>query len=328
MSSLSSRINLLEEMLKERGVAPPPAVHPPKTRQEAQSRHQHEQHQGHAGSDTSSNSEPNMAPPPLNPPPTPPGSGDEDVIMAEPEQPKNLSTASHATLDRLIDPLLLQEAEPKKETSTRHLLCTRGGYVFDQAVGRTRYFGPSSNSHVHTKPTCGFSPLEHLDQTHRAELVIGSLAPSTHEHLMSCFSEHYNSWQRVVDESAFEAGRATQDSRFYSPFLHLAMLGIGYRFSDWDREDMKAITLGNRESTLHREAKAMVEVELEQPGGISSVQALLMLADLECGVGRDTTGWVYSGRLCLGSTCAQMLKCSRDGKPASFRHWIARQPRG
>lgn len=318
MSSLSNRINLLEDMLKERGVAPPPAVHPPKTRQEAQSRHQHEQHHGQAGSETSSSSEPHLAPPPLNPPPTPPGSGDEDVIMVEQEQPKNLSSASHAALNRLIDPLLLQEAEPKKETSTRHLLCTRGSYVFDQGAGRTRYFGPTANSHVHTKTTFSFGPSERLDQAHRVELVIGSLAPSTQDHLMRCFSEHYNSWQRVVDESAFEAGRATQDSRFYSPFLHLAMLGIGYRFSDWDREDMKAITLGNRESTLHREAKAMVEVELEQPGGIASVQALLMLADLECGVGRDTTGWMYSGRLCSVAVWFQMLTCSRDGEPAGF----------
>jgi hypothetical protein len=106
------------------------------------------------------------------------------------------------------------------------------------------------------------------------------------------------------------------------------MLGIGFRFSDWDREDVKAITLGNRESTLHREAKAMVEVELEQPGGIASVQALLMLADLECGVGRDTTGWVYSGRSSSVATCLQMLTSSRHGKPASFRHRIARQSRG
>ena len=71
---------------------------------------------------------------------------------------------------------------------------------------------------------------------------------------------------------------------------------MGYRGADMDRDDMKKISLGNRESTLHREAKYMLDIELERPGGIPSVQALLLLSDLECGVGRDNTGWMYSGR--------------------------------
>ena len=49
------------------------------------------------------------------------------------------------------------------------------------------------------------------------------------------------------------------------------------------------------ESTLHREAKYMLDHELERPGGIPSVVALLLLGDLECGVGRDNLGWMYGG---------------------------------
>lgn len=296
MSSLSNRISLLEGMLKERGVAPPPAIHPPKTRQEAQARQQQEQYQTHSGAERSESSEPKLGPQSLNQPPTPPGSGDEDVIMAEPEPSRNLPSSSHSSLARLIDPLLLQDAEPKKEAGTRHLLCTRGSYIFDQAVGRTRFFGPTANSHVYAKPIPGLSH-ERPSQTQTAELLIGSLPSAAHDHLMRSFWDYYNSWQQVVDEAAFEAGRTTQDSRFYSVFLHIAMLAVGYRFADWEREDVKRITLGNRESTLHTEAKAMVQGELERPGGIPSVQALLMIADLECGIGRDTTGWMYSGRL-------------------------------
>ncbi|KAK4154007.1 hypothetical protein C8A00DRAFT_43183 [Chaetomidium leptoderma] len=296
MSSLSSRIALLEGMLKEHGVAPPTAVHPPKTRQEAQARQQQEHHQVQPGNETLDSSEPKLAPLPPNQPPTPPGSGDEDVHMVEPEQPKTFPSAGHTSFTRLIDPLLLQDVEPKKETGTRHLLCTRGSYIFDQSVGRTRFFGPTANSHVHAKSTCSLLPQEEQpDHTVRAEHLIGALGPVTHDHLMRSFWDCYNSWQQVVEEAAFEAGRATQDARFYSPFLHIAMLAMGFRFADWDREDVKRITVGNRESTLHREAKSMLEAELERPGGVPSVQALLLLADLECGVGRDTTGWMYSG---------------------------------
>ncbi|KAK4124498.1 hypothetical protein N657DRAFT_680477 [Parathielavia appendiculata] len=296
MSSLSSRIALLEEMLKERGVVPPPAVHPPKTRQEAQARQQQEQHkpQSDSGRLESADLEPKLAPRPLNRPPTPPGSGDEDVIMVEPEPPKRLPSANRTSF-RLIDPLLLQEPEPKKEAGTRHLLSAKGSYILDQAAGRTRFFGPTANSHVHARSSSTFVQRHRSECDLRAEQLIESLGPATYDHLMRCFWEYYNSWQQVVDESAFEAGRTTQDARFYSPFLHLAMLAIAFRFADWHRDDMKMIILGNRESTFHRETKSMLEIELEKPGGIPSVQALLMLADLECGVGRDTTGWMYSG---------------------------------
>ncbi len=296
MSSLSNRISMLESMLKDRGVAPPPAIHPPKTRQEAQARQQ-EQHQ--TGAERSESAEPKVGPPSLNQPPTPPGSGDEDIIMGESEQPRSLAANSFTNFTRLIDPLLLQDVEPpKKEAGTRHLLCTRGTYLYDQAAGRPRFFGPTANSHVFAKPIPGLIPQERTEQAQRTEILIGSLRPATYDHLMRCFWDYYNSWQQVVDEAAFEAGRASQDSRFYSVFLHVAMLGVGYRFADWEREDVKRLSLDNRESTLHTEAKAMLQGELERPGGIPSVQALLLLADLECGIGRDTTGWMYSGKSC------------------------------
>ena len=290
---------MLESMLKERGVAPPPAIHPPKTRQEAQARQQQEQAQ--TAGESSGSSGLKLGPPSLNQPPTPPGSGDEDVVMADSEPARSLASAAttRTIYTHQIDPLLLQqEMEPKKEAGgTRHILCARGTNVFDQSVGRARFFGPTANSHVFSRSAASLTRHDRPDQTHRVELLIASLRAATHDHLMRCFWDYYNSWQQVVDEAAFEAGRRTQDPRFYSPFLHIAILAIGYRFADWDREDMKMITVANRESTLHMEAKAMVEVELEKPGGVPSVQALLMVADLECGAGRDATGWMYTGRL-------------------------------
>lgn len=296
MSSLSNRIALLEDMLRERGVVPPPAIHPPKTRQEAQARQQQEQQQAHAW-ERAMSSEPKPLHPPVNQPPTPPGSGDEDVVMGEPELPKCTSTGDHTSLTGLIDPLLLQDVGPKDEGGTRQLLCTRGNHTFDQSAGRSRFFGPTANSHVYAKSLSPFAVPERPEKVGRAERVIGTLKSATHDHLMRCFWDYYNASARVVDEVAFETGRTGQDPRFYSPFLHVTMLAIGYRFADWNREDVKRITLGNRDSMLYQEAKCMLEVELDKPGGIPSVQALLLLADLECGVGRDTTGWMYAGML-------------------------------
>lgn len=64
---------------------------------------------------------------------------------------------------------------------------------------------------------------------------------------------------------------------------------------------MQRISLPDRESTLHREAKYMLDLELERPGGVPSIAALLILGDSEVGVGRDNVGWMYAGmamRLC------------------------------
>lgn len=300
MSSLSNRIALLEEMLKERGVVPPPAVHPPKTRQEAQARQQQEQQQAPA-SERSTSSEPKSLNAVPNQPPTPPASGDEDVLMSEPAHQECVAAPHDITaLPTLIDPILLQDGEPRNDTGLRRLLCPRGSHTFDNSAGRVRFFGPTANSHVYARSSW-FGAQERPDQARRAERVIGALRPSTHDHLMRCFWEYYNSSQQVVDEIAFETGRTAQDPGLYSPFLHITMLAMGYRFADWDREDVKRITLGNRESTLHQASKSMLEMELEMFGGVPSVQALLLLADLECGVGRDTTGWMYSGVFALGA---------------------------
>jgi len=189
--------------------------------------------------------------------------------------------------------------EPKKDPSTRHLLAAKGNHTFDQSVGRARFFGPTANSHVYAKVATVLEPQDRVEKLRRAEGVIRALRPPTYDHLMRCFWDFYNPWLQVVDESGFEAGRSTQDSRFYSTFLHLAMLAIGFRFADRERDDMQRLMAGARESTFHRETKALVQMELERPGGIPSVQALLLLADLECGVGRDATGWMYAGRRSL-----------------------------
>jgi hypothetical protein len=58
---------------------------------------------------------------------------------------------------------------------------------------------------------------------------------------------------------------------------------------------LRKIGVWDRESDLHREAKYLFEYELEKPRGIPSVQALLILGDLEGGVGRDDTGWMIGG---------------------------------
>jgi hypothetical protein len=115
---------------------------------------------------------------------------------------------------------------------------------------------------------------------------------------MGNFWSCYNSVLHVIHEAAFNENRdnrATRSNQYYSGFLHICILAMGYRSADKSRDDMKRMASPDMECTLHREAKFMLDGELERPGGIASIQALLLLGDLECG------GMFFSGltrRIC------------------------------
>jgi hypothetical protein len=185
--------------------------------------------------------------------------------------------------------------DSNQEDIVHRLLSTKGNLSFDQISGQLRFFGPTANSHVYAESTSLSDTCEPLEQIRRTEKIIQSLSRETHDYLIDQFFQYYNSVIQIIDRAALEADRISKSSKFYSHFLHIAVLGMGYRAADMDRDDMRKITVNPRESTLHREAKHMLDIELERPGGIPSVQALLLLGDLECGVGRDNTGWMYSG---------------------------------
>jgi hypothetical protein len=184
----------------------------------------------------------------------------------------------------------------KREGLVHMLLSTRGHLSFDQLSGRLRFFGPASNFHIYADAPTSITIQETPEQVRRTERIIRSLTIETHDYLMDLFWEYYNSVLHIVHKEAFNEDMQNSNNKYYSGFLHISILAMGYRFADLEREDMKKITLGNRECTLHREAKYMLDMELERPGGIPSVQAFLLLGDLECGVGRDNTGWMYAGK--------------------------------
>jgi hypothetical protein len=185
---------------------------------------------------------------------------------------------------------------PKKDGMISRLLSTRGHLSFDQLSGRLRYFGPTTNCHVHSEfGNHSGESRESLDQARRAEKAMRFLSMESYEYLMDLFWQHYNSYLHVLHQEAFIEDRENGRTQNYSPFLHICVLAMGFRFADRSRPDMQRITVSGRESTLHREAKYMLDYELERPGGIPSVVALLLLGDMECAVGRDNLGWLYAG---------------------------------
>src|SRR4051812_41171479 len=102
MSSLSSRIALLEGMLLEQGVEPPPAVHPPKTRQEALERQEEDQNATRGSLERSREASQPRSGDRLAM--TPPSSGDEDVEMRKPKQEDGAVSLADSAPLCLIEP--------------------------------------------------------------------------------------------------------------------------------------------------------------------------------------------------------------------------------
>ncbi|RDL31452.1 Zn2 DNA-binding protein [Venustampulla echinocandica] len=284
VSSLTDRIALLETMLKEAGREIPPANYPPKTRAEA------------TASQNDSSSVPDQQYGHQN---TTPRSTSDESMDGDNGCNKNENNIPNSIL-KVHPPPQIQAS--KKEGLVHMLLSTRGHLSFDQLSGRLRFFGPASNFHIYADSNPPPESRGTPEQLQRTQRAISSLSSETHDYLMDLFWEYYNSVLHIVHKEAFMEDMQNNNSKYYSSFLHICILAMGYRYADLRRGDMKMITLGNRECTLQREAKYMLDMELERPGGIPSVQAFLLLGDLECGVGRDNTGWMYAGianRLCF-----------------------------
>lgn len=297
MSTLTDRVALLESMLEERGVEAPPVTYPPKTTRGTL----------HTDGDHS----------PARATTQPPQSSSKSDYL-DPEGPSPTSVpddsieGSHAGSNASVDGQRdrgQQEVsvgtpiDDKKDGIVNRLLSTRGHLSFDQLSGRLRFYGGTVNCHIYSELDVDESKntRESVEQARRAEKCIRTLPIETHDYLMQLFWQHYNAVLHVVHEEAFNEDRDNGRTQFYSGFLNVCILAMAYRFSDKSRPDIQRLSLPDRESTLHREAKYMLDLELERPGGIPSIAALLILGDSEVGIGRDNVGWMYAGmamRLC------------------------------
>lgn len=294
VSSLSARINMLENMLQRNGITIPPAAHPPMTKHEMQSAGSGDERRISAvdarrrlKSDTSSPIRHVLSPPYSH----------EDFAMYETAMEDLVHTDALQSGQELFreEDSQFRSLGLQQEGTMNRLFFPDGGSFCDQLSGKLRFLGPTTNCHVYAESPSRFNSREAPENLRRAERIIRSLTPKTHDYLMQNFWKYHNSILQVIDKAAFEASRGSENPKYYSSFLHIIILAVGWRFANKDRCDIARINLGNHESTIHREARSMLEIELERPMGISSIQALLLLGDLECGIGRDNTGWMYAG---------------------------------
>lgn len=165
---------------------------------------------------------------------------------------------------------------------------------FDMASGRVRFFGPTTNMHILSRSTT--NPSKAPESFWPISTLVRDLTPETHDYLIDLFFDCHNSAVHIVHKWAFFDDLKVGGSQFYSNFLHMCILAEGYRYADKTRPDIKRLACsGPDSSTFHTKAKKMAELELVKPGGVPSLQAFFLLGDLEVGIGRDDTGWMFAG---------------------------------
>lgn len=169
--------------------------------------------------------------------------------------------------------------------------------VDPQARHQLRCFGSTANCYVLRAPDFPADEIRKLtlEQDRRAQRIINSISLDTHDYRLQLFWEFDNAIIPIIYRQSFEGSLHNSSGTFYSGFLHLCILAIGFKYADQTRPDIARHKISKHESIFHLEAKFMVDYGSERLTTLASIAALLLLGDLERRVGRDHTGWLYTG---------------------------------
>lgn len=178
-----------------------------------------------------------------------------------------------------------------------YLTATNGCWHHDKSNGQLRYYTSMTNIHVYSELLDKHARSDTWDQRRRAARIISDLSSDTYDYLMERYWTQHNSLMHVVDKGTFNRARDKDDLQYYSSLLHVCILAMGYRYADKSRLDIQRLTLSDGDSTFLREARYLFEHDVNHSADMSKVQALLLLGDLECSLGKDNSGWIYIGEL-------------------------------
>lgn len=155
-----------------------------------------------------------------------------------------------------------------------------------------------------------------------------SLIPETLvEHLLDMYFRKFQTILEIVDEPAFHAGMAPDPHRVppVRDSLFLSMLSAGARFLD-DPVLIKQCAAPSGECVFVDRAKALLEREIGQADAMT-VQALLILGELETSAGNEMSGCMYSGLVSrlvfdLGLDPASSQGLNLTDAEINSRHWM------
>ena len=176
-------------------------------------------------------------------------------------------------------------------------LCAEKPHFHSDESGQVRYYGPTSSLHTNEKVSYNFvkwddGRLETDDQD--------DISPMLRDHLLEQYWQFQHKVLQVVHREAFLQDMQAGRSRYYSKALLYSILANAAMFSEVP--EIRALALSKDEDPegskpyLLRKATEMVEYEVENNVGVTTIQSLQLLSAVHCRRGADTKGWLESGR--------------------------------
>ncbi|CAK7215380.1 hypothetical protein SBRCBS47491_002466 [Sporothrix bragantina] len=150
--------------------------------------------------------------------------------------------------------------------------------------------------------------------------------------LLDLYFTQFQTMLKIVDQATFQRERGASTCR---ESLVLAMMAAGARFADLDLLGAEyrvhsSGSSGSGETVFARRSKQLLESEVGQ-ADLATVQALLILGELETAAGHDMSGCMYSGlvarlifdlRLDPASSQEMAVAHTLTDADRSVRHWL------
>ncbi|CRK22965.1 hypothetical protein BN1708_013565 [Verticillium longisporum] len=188
--------------------------------------------------------------------------------------------------------------------------------------GQLRYYGPTSNLHVHPNgfQSLSRSTIRHVETEGQGVLRRLGLDREVSGQVQMHLAKLYFAWEdpiiHVVDEDVFfEEKNNTilhgKSSPYYSETLNNAICAIGANLAgnqDLDLPEPASEFFSAR-------AKALLDIEMDSPT-VATVQALVVMSASEAAFTRDARGWLYSGVYYLVDQYS--VPPESDGAPADL----------
>jgi len=176
-------------------------------------------------------------------------------------------------------------------------LCAEKSHFHADESGQVRFYGPTSSLHTNEKVSYTFMKWDdgNLDTDDE-----DGIAPMLRDHLLDRYWKFQHTVLQVVHREAFLQDMQAGRSRYYNKALLYAILANAAVFSEaWE---IRALALSKDEDPegskpyLLRKATELVEQEIENNVGVTTIQSLQLLSAVHCRRGADTKGWLESGR--------------------------------
>jgi hypothetical protein len=128
-------------------------------------------------------------------------------------------------------------------------------------------------------------------QTDSTQNILDNVPVAIKDYAVDLFWTHYNSVLHVVHKDAFLCDKNDRKANFYSPFLHLCIIVMGCKFSA--HSDPRDLEIRKTGTVLRDVANLIADHLLQSSQILPTVQALLVLSDVEFGFGREGVGQKY-----------------------------------